>query len=205
MRKTNLIIAVAAFTAVAASNLSAQSAPDRRGFYGDVAANYSIPNNELTDGTVTIKDTQGGLGVAVGAGFGLKNNRWLLGAQFDWMKTSDAFQDDFGPGADATLMFYTAAITFYPGATSNFWLRANLGYGTEKISGSGFTASGGGFAGGLAVGWDWMLGKGGFAVVPYLSYMDLFSTGDFDGDFAGEGITAKDGIFQVGVALGYKH
>lgn len=204
MRKTNLFIAVAAFTAVAANNLSAQT-PNRSGFYGDVAANYSIPSSELTDGSETIKDTQGELGLTVGAGIGLKNNRWRLGLQYDWMKTSDAYVDDFGPGADQTVSFITAAITYYPSATSNFWLRANLGYGMMSLSASGFSTDASGFAAGLGLGWDWMLGKGGFVLTPYAEYMDLFSTGDFNGDYAGDGITGKTGIFQIGLGIGYKH
>jgi hypothetical protein len=204
MRKTTLFLAVTAFTAAAASSISAQT-PDRKGFYGDVAANYSAPSMEITDGSETLKDSKGGLGVAVGAGIGLKNNRWRLGVQFDWMKASDVFENDIGPGLDATTTFYTAAATYYPSATSDFWLRANLGYGQVSFSGSGVSASAGGFAAGLGVGYDWLLGKGGFALTPYAEYMDLFSTGDFDGDFSGSGITGKNGIFQIGVGIGYKH
>jgi hypothetical protein len=32
-----------------------------------------------------------------------------------------------------------------------------------------------------------------------------FTTGDFDGDFSGSGVTGKVGVFQIGVTVGYKH
>jgi hypothetical protein len=205
MRKTTLFLAVTAFTAAAASNISAQSTPDRHGFYADIGANYSAPSNELTDGTETIKDSKGGVGGVLGLGFGLKNNRWRLGLQVDYTKTSDVFENDIGPGLDATVTMYTAAVTFYPSATSNFWLRANLGYGMDDLSGSGVSASGNGFAGGLGLGFDWMLGKSQkLALAPYAQYM-YFTTGDFDGDFSGSGVTGKVGMFQIGVTVGYKH
>ena len=204
MRKTTLFLAVTAITAVAASRMSAQSTPDRHGFYADIGANYSAPSNELSDGSETIKDSKGGVGGVLGLGFGLKNNRWRLGAQVDYMKASDVFENDIGPGVDATITMYTAAITFYPSATSNFWLRANLGYGTDDISGGGGSASGSGFGGGLGLGYDWMLGKGNLALAPYAQYM-YFKTDDFGGDFSGAGVKGTVGMFQVGVTIGLKH
>jgi hypothetical protein len=205
MRKTTLFLAVAAITAVAANKMSAQSTPDRHGFYGDIGANYSAPSNELTDGTETIKDSKGSVGGVLGLGFGLKNNRWRFGLQVDYVKVSDVFSNDIGPGLDGTVTMYTAAATFYPSATSNFWLRANVGYGMDEVSGSGGSASGNGFGGGLGLGYDWMLGKSQkLALVPYAQYM-YFTTGDFGGDFSGEGITGKVGMFQIGVTIGLKH
>ena len=118
------------------------------------------------------------------------------------MKVSDVFSDDIGRGLDGTVTMYTAAVTFYPSATSNFWLRANVGYGMDEVSGGGGSASGSGFGGGLGLGYDWMLGKSQkLALAPYAQYMD-FTTGDFGGDFSGEGVSAKISMFQIGVRIG---
>jgi hypothetical protein len=94
--------------------------------------------------------------------------------------------------------------TFYP-STNNLWLRVNLGYGTNELTGLGGSASASGFVGGLGIGYDMLLGKGGVALAPYLSYMDLFSTNDYGGDLSGAGVSGKAGLFQIGVTIGLKH
>ena len=203
MRTSYAIFALGALTAIVSSKASAQAA-DRKGFYADVGVNYTIPNNELTESGSSVKDTKGIVGFVLGAGSGI-NQQWRLGGQIDYWKTSNIFESDVGSGVDGTVMFYTVAVTYYPSLTSNFWLRANLGYGQDKLSGQGESASAGGFAGGLGLGWDWMVGKGGFCIAPYAAYMDLFSTGDFGGALSGEGISGKVSAFQIGATLGYKH
>ena len=203
MRKTNILMAVAALSTVSAASLAAQT-PDRQGFYADVGANYSWPSNELKDGG-SVTDHQAGVAWTLGIGTGLKNNKVRIGLQADYLKTTDVFKNDLGPGVDGEIWMYSAAIAFYPKPEKDMWVKVNLGYGTNKLSGSGESASAGGFMAGLTVGIDVPVGKGGFVIDPYLGYLDTFSTGDYDGALSGEGIKGSFNMFQVGVTLGYKH
>ena len=203
MRKISLLVGIVALSAVSAAASSAQ-AQDRKGWYVDGGANYSAPSQSIEQGGVSVSDSKGGAGFVIGLGMGL-NNSLRLGVQFDYLALSNVFSNDLGSGTDGKYMLYTAVGTWYPSPMKNFWARLNLGYGSMKFSNSGESAQAGGFAGGIGVGYDWMVGKGGFAVTPYLSYMDLFKTGDFGGALSGESITGKIGTFQVGVTIGYKH
>jgi len=204
MRKIGILAGLVGLAAVSATVASAQGV-DRKGFYGDIGANYSAPNQSITNGSFTDKDTQGGIAYVLGLGWGL-NDSWRVGLQVDYMKVTDVFKNDEGPGIDGTVMFYTVAGTWYPNPKKDIWVRLNLGYGSDKIEFSGASSTASGFAGGIGVGYDWLLGKEkAFAVTPYISYMDLFKTGDFGGDLSGEGITGKYAAFQIGVTLGYKH
>jgi hypothetical protein len=204
MLKSKLVIAMMTLTLSVTNAVSAQVA-NRKGFYIDGLLNYSAPSDELTGPGGSLKDTQGSFGYGLGIGGGV-SNQLRIGGQVDTFITSNAFQNDVGPGLDATTSFVTLALTFYPSLTNDFWIRANLGYGVESLSGDGESASGGGFAGGLGVGYDILLGKSRkFALVPYISYLDLFKSGDMDGAFAGEGIQAKVSVFQIGIGIGYRH
>ena len=202
MRKISLLVGIVALSAVSAA--SSAQAVDRKGFYGDIGANYSAPSQSLESGGASVSDSKGGAGFVLGLGWGL-NNTLRLGLQVDYLSLSNVFSNDLGSGTDGKYTLYTAAGTWYPSEMKNFWVRLNLGYGEMKFSNSGQSASASGFTGGLGVGYDWMVGKGGFAVAPYLGYIDLFKTGDFGGALSGESITGKIGTFQVGVTLGYKH
>ena len=200
MRKA-ILFSAALGTVLAASSLSAQAAPDRRGLYADIGANWTFPTIEATNGITTVHQYQSNPGYVVGIGFGMKNNKLRLGAQVDYFAEKNIFGN---ASFDGKQWFYTAAATYYPGV-KDMWVRLNLGYGTIEATGGGQSASAGGFAGGLGVGYDFLMGKGGFAIAPYASYLDLFKTGDFGGFLTGQGVTAKSGLFQLGVTLGYKH
>ena len=205
MFKPQYLMAVVALAAAAAPLLSVASAQDRTGFYADIGANYTSPSNQLTQTGFTTKDSKGGVAYTLGVGTGL-NSQWRLGVQVDYFKVSGVFSSYFeSNGISAEVTTYSAVGTFYPSMKNEFWLKLNLGYGTDKFSGEGQTASASGFTGGLGAGYDWLIGKGGFVVTPYLSYMDLFSTGDFGGALSGAGVKGKVSQFQVGVTLGYKH
>ncbi len=81
-------------------------------------------------------------------------------------------------------LFYTAAATFYPSAKDNFFLKLNLGYvrasTAEHCCGEGSTTEGG-FAGGIGIGYDWAIGKGGFIVKPFANYLTQFSEATYSG------------------------
>ena len=205
MRKAYVITAAvlcAAVTAIAASSVSAQAAPDRKGLYADIGANWTFPTIEATDGVLTANEYQSNPGYVLGIGFGLKNNKMRLGAQVDYFAETNVFGSTT---EKSNMYFYTLAGTFYPSA-KEMWVRVNLGYATIDLTGSGQSASAGGFAAGLGVGYDFLLGsKRALALSPYLSYMDLFKSNDFGGVLSGQGVSAKVGLFQAGVTIGYKH
>jgi hypothetical protein len=198
-----LLVAALSTAAAAQAQTAPKSSLDRKGFYGDIGMTYSMPSMELTDGTETAKNTTGGIGFTIGLGTGL-NDHWRVGAQFDWFNASEAYSNDLGPGIDANMKFYTAAVTFYPQADNFFWIRANLGYGTESLTG-GTSTSGSGFAAGLGFGYDWKVGQNGFVIGPYLEFMNLFKTSAFGGDFEGSNVTGTAGVFQIGAVVGYRH
>jgi len=201
MRKAYLFMAATFLAAIAASAASAQTAPNRQGFYADLGVNYTVPTITATNGISTEKESGGGVGYSLGLGIGLKNNKTRIGLEVDYFKVSDVFG---ASGLSNTVIDYTAVGTFYPSA-NNLWLRLNLGYGTAELSGSGNSSSAGGFVWGLGIGYDMMLGKGGVALVPFISYLNLNRTDDFGGALAGQNVYAKVAMWQFGVSLGLKH
>ena len=205
MRKTNILMAVAAFAAFAALPANAQASPDRGGLYIDVGANYTMGlNGFVVTGAsgAALAQTADVAGFTAGVGFGLKGNEWRLGLQGDYFKQSNVLGSS--SGVDGTVTAYTLAATYYPNAKTGFWTRVNLGYGQSKLSGGGNNpGTSSGFAGGFGIGYDWMLGGGQFAVAPYIAYLGQFSGGDFGGDFSGS--KARISVMQIGVTLGYKH
>ncbi len=62
-----------------------------------------------------------------------------------------------------------------------------------------------GFSGGIGVGFDWAIGKGGFIVKPFANYMVQLSKSTYGGALSGEDIQGKASLFQIGVGIGYKH
>lgn len=202
MRKTSILAGIVALAAVSPASALAQGM-DRKGFYFDLGANYSAPSQSLEQTGTKVSESKGGVGFVGDLGWGLSNS-FRLGLQVDYLKLSGVFSNTFeSNNIDGTYTLYTAAGTWYPNEMKNFWLRLNLGYGDMKFSGAGQSASASGFTGGLGLGYDWLLGKGGFALTPYLSYMDLFKTGDFSGALGGSSVTGKIGTFQIGVKIGY--
>ena len=208
MRKTSILMAAVALTAVSSASLAAQAAPDRTGFYADIGANYTWPSNKIeVSGFGSATDKASDIGYTLGLGLGLKSNKVRLGLQVDYF-----VKNDFGgvPSLKSQVEFLTAAIAFYPpseksSVMKDSWVKVNLGYGQEELSVPGSSGTGGGFAAGIAVGRDVRLGSGGFVIAPYIAFMDLFKTGDFGGDLSGSGTTAAVSMFQIGLTLGYKH
>jgi len=203
MRKIPFVLALAVAAASMTSSASAQGV-DRKGIYGDIGVNYTMG---LNAGVITgesgagISQSADVAGFTAAIGYGLKNNMWRLGIQGDMYKQSDVF--GFG-GVDATVTMITLAATYYPSEKNHFWARLNLGYAQDKLSGGGAeSGTSTGFGGGFGVGYDWMLGKGSFALTPYLNYRGQFSGGDFGGDFTGA--KARSSVMQIGVTIGYKH
>ncbi len=208
MRKTSVLMMIAALTAVSATGLRAQEVSERQGLYADVGVNYTWPSITINvaDGPTTTGKSSD-IGYTAGVGFGLKNNMVRIGAQYDYF-----VKNDFSgfSGLKSTTQFITGAITFYPTSEKNtlteaVWLKLNIGYGTEGLSAEGSSGSGGGFAWGVALGKDIMTSGGKLAISPSISWLNLTGTGAFGGDFAGEKTTSNAQLLQIGVTIGYKH
>jgi hypothetical protein len=202
MRRLLLIAAAVIGTAFVASTASAQ-VDTHHGFYASVGGGYGSQTTSLTfdgesDGSASSMETTWYAGI----GLGVKPH-WAFGVEYDYMKAGCGF---CGGGTHFTNSFYTAAVTYYPAATDNFFLKLNLGYATGAINEDCCgNSSQSGFAAGLGFGYDWVVGKGGFIVKPFANYLAQVSStaypssSDFDGD------KGRMQILQVGVALGYKH
>ena len=208
MRKTSILMAALALSAVSGASASAQEAVNRQGFYADIGANYTWPSNKIeVSGFGSATDKASDIGYTLGFGTGLKSNKVRLGLQVDYF-----LKNDFGgvPDLKSQLEFLTAAIAFYPpseksSVMKDSWVKLNLGYGQQVLSVPGSSGTAGGFAAGIAVGRDVRLSQGGFVMSPYISFLDTFSTGDFGGDLSGSGTSSSFSLFQIGITLGYKH
>lgn len=208
MRKASILTVIAALTAVSATGLRAQQVAERQGLYFDAGVNYTWPSITITTAagpTTTGKSSD--IGYTAGLGFGLKNNMVRIGAQYDYF-----VKNDFSgfSGLKSTTQFITGAITFYPTSEKNtlteaVWLKLNVGYGTEGLSGAGSSGSGGGFAWGVALGKDIMTSGGKLAISPSISWLNLTGTGDFGGDFSGDQVKSNAQLLQIGITIGYKH
>lgn len=189
----------AALVALVAGTAGAQTA-GRAGFYGSAGIGYGSASNSIdADGSTSA--SQSGLTITAGLGTGL-GKQWRLGVQFDYLKGSTT---KYGGSTDVTTTFYTAALAYYPSMTMPIWIRANLGYGNLSGTNSGQSASEGGFAGGLGVGYDWMPGKSDLAVIPFIAWQTQFSKGTFGGAFSGTGAKGSGSIFQIGASIGLRH
>ena len=203
MRKARLWIAVAAVTALVSNLAPAQaaSAPvDRKGFYGTVGLGYGSGTSYVELSGITDNDNENGVYFFIDGGVGL-NKSWRVGAQIDYLKANCS---KCGGGIDATLMFYTAVATYYP-SPNNFFIKLNIGYGTDEFSGGGGSGTAGGLALGLGLGYDWMPGKSPLAIVPYAAYLAQVTKSDFGGDLSGSGVSGRGAMFEIGVGIGYKH
>ena len=203
MRNARLWITVAVVTALVSNLATAQaagSAADRKGFYGSGGFGYGFGTTYVEFAGITDNDNENGVYLYVAAGAGLDQN-WRVGGEIDYLKASC---DKCGGGVDATLMFYTAVVTYYP-STDNFWIKLNAGYGTDELSGGGGSGTAGGVALGVGLGYDWMPGKSAFAITPYGAYLAQVSKAVFGGDLSGSGVSGRGAMFQIGVGFGYKH
>jgi hypothetical protein len=201
MRRLLLIAAAVIGTAFVASTASAQ-VDTHKGFNASVGGGYGSQTTFFSfdgssDGSVSSMETTW----YAQLGWGLKP-QWTFGIEANYMKSGCG---ECGGDEHFTALFYTAAATWYPKANDNFFLKLNLGYGSAKIdiSGEGSTTEGG-FAGGLGLGYDWAIGKGGFIVKPFANYLTQFSDAAFSGSL-GDGEKGRIQLLQVGVGIGYKH
>jgi hypothetical protein len=179
MRKLATLAALSTAAILSASSLSAQ-AEVRQGFYGSAGGGFGSNYFEESASGESLSRTKSGGTWYAAAGWML-NQKFAIGAEWNYAKTSCC------------------------GGLNNFFAKVNLGYGGSELSESGETASEMGFSGGLGVGFDWAVGKGGFIVKPFANYMVQLSKSTYGGALDGEGIDGKASLFQIGVGIGYKH
>ncbi len=201
MRRFLLIVAAVMGTAVIASAASAQ-VDTHHGLYASVGGGYGSQSTAFTfdgesDGLISSMATTWYAQV----GWGLRP-KWAFGIEANYLKGGCPF---CAGEQHYSALFYTAAATFYPNAKDNFFLKLNLGYGSSKaeFSGEGSTTEGG-FAGGIGMGYDWAIGKGGFIVKPFANYLTQFSEATYSGSL-GDGEKGRVQLLQFGVGIGFKH
>ncbi len=200
MRKLTLLAALAVPAVFAATSLSAQ-AETRTGFYVSGGGGYGSQTADASSGGESQNESGSGATYYAQLGW-LLNQKWAIGAEWNYAQTGCG---DCGSGQHITNSFYSAALTWFPMEKNNFFAKINLGYGGNEISGDGESASEMAFSGGIGVGFDWAIGKGGFIVKPFANYFTQFSKGTYGGFFAGDDVQGTGGLFQVGVGIGYKH
>jgi hypothetical protein len=196
MRDARLVAAAMMIVLYGTRSLSAQSSNSHRvGFYGSIGGGYGIPTLTFSDPTTGVTKSTGGGGTWY-AVFGVSvSPRVALGVEWNAAMTGcepDCSRD--------MLNYYTAAFTYRLSATNGFYAKINLGYGGEALSG-GTTASEGGFAGGVGLGYDWHVGSRGFVVKGFVNYFAQFSAAAYSGDLTGD--TGRTALWQFGVGIGY--
>jgi hypothetical protein len=198
MRRFLLIVAAVLGTVFIANTASAQ-VDTHHGFNASVGVGYGSQTTALTfDGESDGSSSSMATTWYAQAGWGLRP-KWTFGVEANYLKGPCEFCDH------VTILFYSAAATFYPNPKDNFFLKLNLGYGSAKaeFNGEGSTTEGG-FAGGIGMGYDWMIGKGGFIVKPFANYLTQFSSATFSGSL-GDGEKGRAQLLQVGLGIGFKH
>ena len=201
MRNRSRWIAVAALSVFACSTIAAQEATTtaaspagaaRSGFYISLGLAWGSADLSCS-GTCSGSANKSGSAGYLGLG-GTIDPQWRIGFESDaW-----AYDDQ---GYTYSLAFYNLMATYYPSTTSDFWLKAGLGYSVYAESGFGNSGSVNGFAGGLGLGFDWLPGHGKFAIIPYANYMYQFS----GGDVSGTGSSIQGNLLQFGIGFGYRH
>jgi hypothetical protein len=202
MRKLSIIAALGFATIFAAGTLSAQT-DTHKGFYGSVGGGYGGQTVTLSNGGASESLTGQEATWYAGVGLGVKP-QWAFGIDFNYMKGGCGFLCSEA-GLHFTSSFYTAAATFYPSPTNNFFLKLNLGYAQNEGSFSGGSDTEGGFAAGLGFGYDWAIGKGGFIVKPFANYLAQVSSATYIGGASLSGDKGRVQLLQFGVGVGYKH
>ena len=128
---------------------------------------------------------------------GTVNPHLRLGIESDgWAKTIQ--------GVDEQIGFLTADAYVYPSVSNNFWIKGGFGFAMSKESNNTdeLKAVGTGVAAG--VGYDWNVGGGSFAIVPYASYHRQLS-GNMKLNGTDSGVSPNTNIFQLGFGIGYRH
>ncbi len=204
MRKLSTFAALGIASLFAAGTLSAQT-DTHKGIYASAGVGYGAQTLSLTladgdnGGSTASQETtwygQIGLGV---------KPQWAFGVEFNYMKSGC---DECGGGnTHITNSFYSAAATYYPSATNNFFLKLNLGYAQNQVAFTGSSSdTEGGFAAGLGFGYDWAIGSGGFIVKPFANYLAQVSSATYSGGGSVSGEKGRAQLLQFGVGIGYKH
>lgn len=196
MRSAKVLKAAVIIALCGTRSLSAQTSNAYRvEFYGSVGVGYGINtiNYVSPSAGVTSRTASGPTWYAA---FGLSlSPRVALGIEWSGVIT----------GCDPvcssnTSNYYTAAFTYHLSVPNGFYARINLGYGGEAIHGDA-SASEGGIAGGVGLGYDWHIGNGGYVVKPFISYLAQFSSVAYSGALTGT--TGRATLWQFGVGIGY--
>ncbi len=129
------------------------------------------------------------------------SEKFGIGAEWNYAKTGCGMCSG---GEKITSTFYSAALSWFPGG-GNFFVKANLGYGGNSIDGDFQGTSQNGTAGGVGVGFDWGIGKGGLIVKPFANYFTQLSKSAYGGPLSGDGVQGMASLFQIGLGIGFKH
>ncbi len=195
-------LAIAAVLLVAVT--AALPAQRTEGVTASIGLGYGSLSTHLSDNADEhVSGSQGAAAGSIALGWAF-SDQWRVALQFDQVDATNYLVSQVGSGTEAIAAFYTASVAFYPGARSNFWVRANVGMGHIELDRADGNGSATNFAAGLGAGYDWKFGKSTpFAAVPYISYLAVFNTGDFGGAFSGLDLHGSVGLLEVGVALGF--
>ncbi|MEZ4585257.1 MAG: hypothetical protein R2909_02525 [Gemmatimonadales bacterium] len=187
MRRLLTALCLVAF----AAPLSAQTAPNRQGFFLSLGLGGGSLGVNCPQCDFQLDDRLNGIAGYLRFG-GTVSPNLLVGVEGSgWIKNSEGLERRV---AAATLVFLA-----YPSRTAGFFFKAGAGGiravvedGIDNLVGEGLVVQGG-------IGFDLYLSPG-FAITPYVDY--LYSTGvaaDFDG--VSLGIDLNPNLLQVGVAL----
>jgi hypothetical protein len=203
-------VSTAAVVLTASLALHAQAADTsrpsdlRKGPYGSIGPAYASAPTKATVNGSSISDTQTGISIYLGAGVAL-NPHFRVGGEWNHVFVSDLFSAEVGDGQNGSIDFLSAAVTYYPSLTNEFWVKGNLGWSKLQVTGS-FTGASteSGFAGGIGAGYDFRLGHSNYVLVPFVNYFTQFSASGLNGYLQNQG-NGKVSMFQIGVGFGYHH
>ena len=56
------------------------------------------------------------------------NQHVRIGAEVNYFRTQNVLVSALGSGVSGTVIFWNAAIAYYPAVSRNFWIKGDLGY-----------------------------------------------------------------------------
>lgn len=198
MRQLTILAVLFLAAVTAASPAAAQS---RTGFYISGGAGYASNKADFNSAAETPNQSGDGVSYYANAGWRL-SSRFAIGAEWNYAKTGCGNLCDGGTKITST--FWSAALAWFP-MGSNLFVKLNLGYGGNSIDGDFQGTSQNGTAGGVGVGFDWGIGKGGLIIKPFANYLTQFSKSTYGGPLSGDGVQGMALLFQVGLGIGFKH